>query len=426
MIKSSNYKFFLLTEDCLLVKGERKGAIYNIESGEVFSLGDAETLIIENCENEKSIDEISKILRYKASTIRKFLKKIEQYQLGFFYDKPVYIDKYRFLELHEKEALPEPIVLDTLILELHKRCNLDCIFCKNMKYTFCGCRKNSHSAFLGKEIVKRAIKEAKNFDLKSILFIGGDPFLLGKNIAEVLHFSKKFVSNVVIHSNATNMEDYLIDLVSELKIHLLIPVYTHEEVIFDRIVGIKNSFRNLLNSLNKLLNKEASVNIIIYISKYLKKYDETAEFFNKLGCRIIAKRFIYPKDTNNIRFLKLYNRQKRSFSRINKDIFLYNKKYNVCLNKKVAITCEGNIVPCHIAEHEIVGNIKTDSLNNIIRSGALNFYWEATKEKCEICNKCEYRFLCVDCLINEHTIENRKLTKNKYCRYNPLIGKWEI
>jgi radical SAM protein with 4Fe4S-binding SPASM domain len=96
------------------------------------------------------------------------------------------------------------------------------------------------------------------------------------------------------------------------------------------------------------------------------------------------------------------------------------------LVRKLAITSELNITPCHIAIDEVQGNVKDVGISKILRSGKMDFFWKLSKEKIKTCNRCEYRFLCFNNPILEHCRENKKFSENKYCKYNPVTGKTDI
>ena len=430
-----NKHYFFLNDDCVLINGKTNGAIYDFEKGDVFSINSNETLILKQCENFENIEKISKNLSIQTEKIMIFLRQVQENGLGNFYEKPVYIDKH--IEFYRDESFPKSIILDTLIIESHKRCDLDCIFCtdengiKNEGYIYCGCRKENNSMILPIDTIKNIINEAINFSINSVYFCGGDPFIFKDEILELFKYCKESVPMVFAHTHATNLDEYCINQLKELDIHLNIPVYSYDEKIHDYIVNVKGNYKKLISVLKMLLGKEINFEAILYISEFnISNVKRTVDFFKNLGCKVVIQKFIYPVyeglGKTNKRFLRFFNDKKFNFPQINKNTFLINKKGNICLSKKVAINSKGDIIPCHIASNEITGNIKEVSLNKVIRKGKMDSYWNLSKEKLMTCNQCEYRYICFNCPIIEHRKEDKEFKENIFCKYNPLNGKMEI
>ncbi len=111
------------------------------------------------------------------------------------------------------------------------------------------------------------------------------------------------------------------------------------------------------------------------------------------------------------------------FKRISEDFYIFNKKYNSCWGKKIAITKDGKIRPCIYSEI-IIGDINKDDIEDIMKKAKK--YWNITKDKVKICKDCELRYVCFDC----REIAQRKNNGNLYatnplCTYNPYTGKWD-
>jgi radical SAM protein with 4Fe4S-binding SPASM domain len=103
--------------------------------------------------------------------------------------------------------------------------------------------------------------------------------------------------------------------------------------------------------------------------------------------------------------------------------FFYTQKFNSCWGNTVAIDVDGAIKPC-LWSDEILGNIFSDNIKNIIVSGAFNKYWEMPVEKIETCGRCEYRNGCRDCRVLAKRKAGSYTVKHPACSYNPETGKW--
>ncbi|WP_027386087.1 grasp-with-spasm system SPASM domain peptide maturase [Chryseobacterium gregarium] len=102
--------------------------------------------------------------------------------------------------------------------------------------------------------------------------------------------------------------------------------------------------------------------------------------------------------------------------------------HNSCLHKKITIDTHGNIKNCP-AIHQNFGNIKTNSLREVLNTSDFKKYWNLTKDNIEVCKDCEFRYICTDCrAYTERTHfseEGLDISKPLKCGYNPYIGEWE-
>ena len=80
------------------------------------------------------------------------------------------------------------------------------------------------------------------------------------------------------------------------------------------------------------------------------------------------------------------------------DDYFYRHKYNPCLQGNIAITGDGNILPCP--------------------------NWKLTKDLSETCSECEYRYFCSDCSLIEMAVSKGKLNKKVFCLYDQENGIW--
>jgi radical SAM protein with 4Fe4S-binding SPASM domain len=101
--------------------------------------------------------------------------------------------------------------------------------------------------------------------------------------------------------------------------------------------------------------------------------------------------------------------------------FFYTSYFNPCLGHKVAIDTGGEI-KCCLWSDEILGNIETDGLKDMIIRGKFDFYWEFSKSKIESCKDCELRHACDDCRIYALKQSGRMDATPAYCDYDPYKG----
>ena len=113
---------FTLEEKVLLVGGARRGAIYNLQDGNVYSIDEGACMLLDACESgaelEKFFVEHSEIDCQESLT---YLKTLQDKELG------------RFIQHNETpqkiHLAPTKKLLDFLWLEVTSGCNLRCIHC---------------------------------------------------------------------------------------------------------------------------------------------------------------------------------------------------------------------------------------------------------------------------------------------------------
>jgi radical SAM protein with 4Fe4S-binding SPASM domain len=94
----------------------------------------------------------------------------------------------------------------------------------------------------------------------------------------------------------------------------------------------------------------------------------------------------------------------------------FNKKFNYCWGKTIAIDNVGN-VKCCLWHDEIICKIGEVPFDSIIEK--LNPYWTLTKNKIEVCKDCELKFVCSDCRVSAIKHNGHLYSKTAFCEYNP-------
>lgn len=111
-----------------------------------------------------------------------------------------------------------------------------------------------------------------------------------------------------------------------------------------------------------------------------------------------------------------------SYFRINQAMFTESLHYNSCLHKKISITPTGEVKNCPSLPLTF-GNVKQQTLKEIVIRDSFKEYWQITKDQIDICKDCEFRYVCTDC---RAFIENPKniYAKPLKCNYDPYTATW--
>lgn len=233
-------------------------------------------------------------------------------------------------------------------------------------------------------------------------------------------------------TNGSAISEKLISFFHKLNITLSIPIYSYKDNYHDYFTGIQGSFRETIKNIKILNKKGVHVVPIIYISdKNYADLEKIIEFVTCFKCSSYRIDFIYPKIDKPEKiasiknFMSIYNHI-RKMLKIDYELYLTNRRINQCLFGKIAITLNGDIIPCQNARSQVIENIFSDNitLSEILKKGLLDNFWYLTKDKIEICRKCEYRYGCIDCPILTHEFTEGTISKNLFCAYSPLEGVW--
>jgi SPASM domain peptide maturase of grasp-with-spasm system len=110
---------------------------------------------------------------------------------------------------------------------------------------------------------------------------------------------------------------------------------------------------------------------------------------------------------------------------INIPFFTESQKHHTYFNRKIYISATGDIKNAPECE-EVIGNINTNNteeLIEVIKKESNQKYWYVSKDKCDVCKHCEFRYMCMDNRIPYHRRDGDWYHKVE-CNYNPYIGKW--
>lgn len=105
--------------------------------------------------------------------------------------------------------------------------------------------------------------------------------------------------------------------------------------------------------------------------------------------------------------------------------FEANNYRNTCWYGKCIVSTNGDIFPCEMERNYLYGNIRENSISNIIASNYVDDFWYWDFSKVDICNNCEFRFACKDCRPLAYAENGSMKEKNPRCKYDPIRGIWD-
>lgn len=413
---------FSLESHCFLVKGAKRGAIYNLETGDVYSIDEHATQLLDQCENGIDLEEIFKDY---APEIRRsamhYLEGLEVMSVG-----KLSVEKVR----PEKIKIDFPHPLEFIWLEVTEGCNLKCVHCYSSSLpTLLGQERMAEGDWI------RVMKEAYEIGCRKLQFIGGEPFALGNKLLRLIEFAKEIgYEYVEVYTNATLIDDQQIRFLVDNEISIAVSVYAATKEIHEQITNGSGSFEKTISTLRKLIAYKLRTRVGLIAMSINEDYiEETVRFLKEdVGVRSVKVDFIRPSGrgcdsglSSSKLFEKSVMREPR-FPKCTLETFRRAKFGHNCFSKELCITSSGKIYPCIMERDSSYGNVLESPLSNILLNEKAKKIRGLSKDHIEICCDCEYRYCCFDCRPKAKgaSVESNILAKPSECLYNPYSGEW--
>lgn len=398
-----------------LVNGAKNSLILDFYTGGIYRLNKSGSSIVESGENGFRISETAEKLSLEPSEIFAFVRDLSNKGLIQLSSLP----KPEIRKSGEK-LLPQ---LDFIWIEMTSRCNLRCLHCY-------ADAEPEQTPDLSTEEIKRVVDQAADLGCKKIQFTGGECTLRGDLRDLIDHARSKGFDFIEVFTNGTLLTESMIRYFASSGVNVAMSVYSYRPETHDSITGIRGSFEKTLNSLKLLLAYGIPTRCATIAMKQNESdLDGTSYYLQQLGVQNRPPDPVRPSgrgcgmenwpQTYGLKTVKT----KPDFV-ANKEIYDRNISYNSCWFGKVAITNEGDVLPCVFARDQVAGNIKDQSLKEIIDNNIFKF-WNLTIDKIETCKDCEYRYLCHDCRPWAYGFTGNLYAKSPRCTYNPYTGEWD-
>ncbi|GMB00332.1 radical SAM protein [Pelosinus sp. IPA-1] len=408
--------YYRLKPHCALVEGAVRGAIYDFQSGKVFSINKGAVEMLKACQGNP-LEDFMDINAPDTKPYIAFLDDLTRKELGVFYA----------IDPGETPPLPKAeteVKLSFLWLELTSCCNNRCLHC----YATSGPTVNNdcvpHDRWLS------LISEAREAGATAIQLIGGEPLLYTKWRELAIKAHEDEYEFIEIFSNATLIDDDCVNFFKQYNIHVATTIYADNATTHDKITLNQGSFERTMDAVKKIIAAGVDLRIASII---MKDNEDEAEKIVKL-CQDLGVQGAYPDvvrptgrgDDLDLLPNKYHKPPIRPPFYTDMQSFLINKEYNNCLMGKIAITSNGDVIPCIFARDQIAGSILNQPLKEVLTNESLQSCWCATKDAVEKCKDCEYRYACGDCrpLAQGSDPDKRWRAPSPQCDYNPYLGKW--
>jgi len=395
--------------------GAKRGAIYDTNTGKVYSVNSAAKQIIEGASLDNS---------YWQQLVGMGLASTNSDNCKVLQALPKHQENLRFVWFE--------IVSDA--------CNNCCIHCYAksgpVSRRRCKTTKLTYSQWVS------LIDQSVAAGCKRCQLIGGEPFLYrgeqGESVLDLAEHARKVGFEVVeIFTNATLLTSENVARIKELELRVAVSLYSNEPDIHDTITRRRGSYIEAARGLRIL--KDAGVNTRVELILMRANQDtllETLSFIKEFGfgetrpdpIRQVGRGSDLDLLPEFPVFAKYGLRLKPDFKTSLLSL-ARNLRGNPCLNGKIAITDVGVVYPCIFSRSFSVGSVLEDAyLENIIQGDGVQRVWYSSKDAVVVCKDCEFRYCCADC---KPLAEARAFGKIGYfeapyprCTYNPYTGEW--
>lgn len=348
--------------------------------------------------------------------------------------------------------------ISNVMLELTYSCSEKCIHCYNIGATRNDNEKNHRGNFdhLSVDEYRRIIDELYDAGLCRVILSGGDPFS-NAHIWDILDYLFAKEIAIDIFTNGISIVGKEKKVAKYYPRRVCLSLYSGSATVHDSITRTNYSWDRTVSVIENLTNLSIPTIIKCCVMKpNVKTYYTVSEIGKKLGATVqfdlnVSDSIDGDRCVSN--FLRLSQEQLEIVLRdpntamyVGEDIENYggieiNKERNACKAgyHTFCITPDGNLIPC-CAFHMVFGNLRTNSLEEILRNDPRLKWWRSLKvsdyEECGQHEYCSFCNFCVGLNYSEHgtpikAAENncymakvrfRLATRMKNEQYDPLNG----
>lgn len=409
-------EYFRLLNNIFFQHDKTGGCLYNVFNGDLITLPKDKVSGLIKTENNTPIT--------KGDEFYLYCRKLEEKQLGFFSDKPVYIEKIRIGKSKQmRKMLPEKISIKQVHIEITNKCNLNCLFCdseSDIVFRRTGCKQWQNindERVLSQENWYKIIEELIRLDCTELNIFGGEPFLEFDKLKDIVSYSKNAgIKKIVVYPNGYILTEEHLEFVRKNDVELCIQLLSLKKKT-NSLITQKEISVDFDDLLQKLKTQGIQFKLLYLISRYNEdEVEETIKYLKEKGLKFMTD-FLYPYPENNHyseKFVDKTQNFKNKLTRVNIVNYQLLSNYNCCYHSKIAISQSGEIFPCFMSRGIKLGQL--DGNNTIISQldEQYDIVRALSKDKIEPCSDCMYRYACIECRAIEMSATG-SLYKQKNC-----------
>lgn len=318
-------------------------------------------------------------------------------------------------------------VVGRALIALTYRCNFRCIHCLQ------GSKEFVPPPEMTTQEWRRVLREMSDLGI-TFLFVTGGESLLRKDAVDILEEAAQYAFPTRLYTNATLVNEEVADRLSRID-NLWVQVSLHgiDSATCDPFVGVKGAFDRITSAIRLLVERGVQVSVATaFRDELIPRMNEFPRFLGELGVNEWVPTLIMPMGCafDNWRALRASDESMRTFMenllRIasvykGSEFEVYSPfsmrvlqggravwNYSPALTfscdlygQYINVDPEGNVHPCDRLTTNILGNLRTESLQQVLsKKGEIARQKLDNLERMkqlgiwERCVKCSYRGLC--------------------------------
>ena len=310
--------------------------------------------------------------------------------------------------------------LQNLTLQLSYKCNLKCTHCFNEK-----CYPDAELHF---EDIKSIIDEAYKLGVTAVGITGGE-CTCHKDFLKIVKYirDKHLAVRVLTNGQLLYDNDFFEEFVSLNPNMVKLSLYSMNPETHDKMTGIKGSQHKTKEVIRKLAERKIMTNISFLVTKENKNdYIDVLNFGDSIGAWTSVSTYYVNNPRNNNSHLmisedeltELYLQKEFPASPHNTEERNHVKKKTICHGayRTIAVAPNLNVLPCNDFEY-VLGNLKTESLEDIWKKKAKEFRKIFCWENIPDCNNDDYCKYCGYCPTPAF-LQTKELKKSEICCEN--------
>jgi radical SAM protein with 4Fe4S-binding SPASM domain len=412
---------FVLEEKVVLVSGVRRGAIYDLRDGAVYSVDEHSKAFLAACEKVRPLSKLFAVSpEFSSPRCMAYLDKLVASKLGRYCDAE---------EILKRDAPPTiSPQLEFVWLEVTAGCNLRCIHCYEE-----GCPSLIGSERMTVGDWQRVIDEASRCGCKKLQFIGGEPLLLGDDLIILIEYARTIgFAFIEVFTNATLLTEKFVSAFIANNVHVAISFYGESSRVHELVTLSPGSHKSTLSGIKKIMDAGCELRVaVVGMRQNEAECERTIAYLKEIGVKTVRFDVVRPSgrgasdDVVSPKLLDSVIQRKPIFRPCTEDVFQRRIRGHNCFLTKICVSASGAVYPCIMERRISYGNVLEDSLLDILNGSAAMDVRELSKDKIAVCRDCEYRYACADCRPRATAgAEGPFAAKPQECLYDPYSGIW--
>jgi len=259
-------------------------------------------------------------------------------------------------------------------------------------------------------------------------FIGGEP-LIRKDLKELVEFaSQTGFQEIEIFTNGTLVSSEFLDWAKTIPgIRFAISFYSDKPEVHDTVTNIGGSWQKTYSTIEAVKSRDIPLRVAMIVMRQNEDTVESTLSFckeNAIPCK--TPDVVRPTGRGASSITPTRPEILASRMRTEPDFhtspsaFAKARAKNTCWANKVAITPNGDVLPCIFARDVKLGSVVENSLPKVLAGNTSQQMWYLSRDNIDTCQVCEYRYACKDC----RPLASGLFVKELSCTYNPKLGVW--